>query len=788
MVVIPKALLPQSVAAPVTSIGTTTSVAPVEKRSFVLPAPKVASGKLDAKFDPSWFKTTPPMAAPSAPDDSEAPKMPTDIGQTTASVTAAVDLTSVTNANFIAAVFGNLLNGASAVVCSKSGDPALGGWMPMPAAKVHGCAANMNNYFNCATFMAASDGTYHARKDSAVAFHCLVLDDVGTKVARNGLGGVTPSWVLETSPGNYQVGFILVSPLTIADDVARLQNAAIAAGLCDPGANGMTRWVRLPVGINGKPKYKTSEGKRFQCRLTEWHPEVRYTVDELVVGLKLKMDAAPTGLSVEPHDTASAEVATGNTKSFVPTEMSKLAQLLDAIKPDCGRNEWLHVLMAVHNATGGSDAGLALVDAWSSKGKKYKGPKDVAVQWHSLDGYTGTPIAVGTLIKMAREVGADTDAIMMGEEAFEPCETEVVEADAQAPATTTMPRDARIANPLTRYSLRDSLAELEKQRVEQRLILGELVLLGQATVIYALANTGKTLIVIYLLIDAIRKSLIDPSKLYYINMDDNSSGLVEKVRVFAEYGCHMLADGHKGFAAKVFSAAMQKMIETDTAHGAIIVLDTLKKFVNTMNKDESREFAGVVRRFCLKGGTVIALAHANKNPGPDGKIKYTGTTDIVDDFDCAYTLQTVSQVDATQRVVEFTNIKRRGDVALSAAYSYALERGVSYGELLTSVQELNLDQLEPIKQAAELQSDAPVITAIESCIAEGITSKMKLAMEAAERAKVSNRVAIQVLEKYTGDDQNKHRWKYVVRDRGAKVFELLSRPAEPTAAPGEATL
>jgi hypothetical protein len=586
------------------------------------------------------------------------------------------------------------------------------------------------------------------------------------------------------------VGLILAQPLTNPEEVTRLQDAVIARGLCDPGANGMTRWVRLPVGINDKLKYKDASGKPFQCRLTVWNPEVRYTVDELVAGLNLNM-ANTTGQNVKQSVIVPKLVAIANDRKFAPIELSKVAQLLDAIDPDCGRKEWMDAVMAVHNETGGSDDGFALVDAWSSKGgTKYKGTKDVEVQWRSLDKPSDKPrITIGRLIKMAGQAGADVAAILQGDaEQFEPCETEVIQPGATAVATITTVPNPHIANPLTRYSLRDSLAELEKQRVEQRLILGELVLLGQATVIYALANTGKTVIAIHLILEAIRKKLIDPSNLHYFNMDDNSSGLVEKVRLFAEYGANMLADGHKGFSAKQFSVAMQKMIETNTASGTVVVLDTLKKFVNTMNKDESRAFAGVVRRFCLKGGTVIALSHANKNPGPDGKIKYTGTTDIVEDFDCAYTLQTVPQEDATQRVVEFTNIKRRGDVALSAAYIYALERGVSYSELLTSVRAVNPDQLEPIKLAAELQSDALVIAAIESSIGDGITSKMKLADAAAERAKVSMRSAMQVLEKYTGEDTSKHRWKFVVRDRGAKVFELLERPAEPAATPDDLTL
>lgn len=753
------------------------SVATVAKPKFVLPANLVAS--LVNGDNPAVKSPTSPAPSVSLSRSVE-PKIQVDAGCNRVDGSAE----AVTNAEFIAAIFGSMPEGTSALVCSKPGDPTTGPWVAKPATQVEtACSAHLNNYFNCSSVRAGTDGECKAKKENAESYRCLVLDDVGTKVALAHLRDFKASWVLETSPGNFQVGYILAQPLTSATEVTQLQDMVITGGLCDPGANGMMRWMRLPVGINGKEKYRSASGQPFQCRLEKWRPDARYTVDEIVAGLKLEM--VPVKAPVQ-HVTQDArmvvDVTAAPAKAIDPADVAKLPQLLAAIDPDCSRPEWLHALMAVYHTTGGSDAGFELVDTWSSKGTKYPGTKDLETQWRSFSGSVQRPITIGTLIMMARDAGADVTATAMGSEAFEPCETEVVSAS-ESLATVAALRDASFANPLTKYSLRDSLEELEKQRVEQVLILGDIVLKGQATVIYALANTGKTLILIHLIIEGIKKGLIDPSRLHYINMDDNSSGLVDKVRLAQEYGFHMLADGHKGFQAKEFREAMVKMIETNTARGAIVVLDTLKKFVNTMNKDESRSFARVVRQFSLKGGTVIALSHANKNPGADGKIKYTGTTDIVDDFDCAYTLQTISeQNDTNLKVVEFTNIKRRGDVALSAAYSYAQERGLSYSELLSSVQEMDPDELKPIKHAAEISSDATVIAAIEASIAEGVVTKMKLVDAAAERASVATRRVLKVIEKYTGKDPAAHRWTYTVRDRGANVFELLARPTAPSPA------
>jgi hypothetical protein len=287
------------------------------------------------------------------------------------------------------------------------------------------------------------------------------------------------------------------------------------------------------------------------------------------------------------------------------------------------------------------------------------------------------------------------------------------------------------------------------------------------------------LITLFLIIEAIKQGKINPSKLYYINMDDDSNGLIVKARLAEEYGFQMIADGHRGFEAKEFRIAMEKMVATDTARGVIVILDTLKRFVDTMNKGKSSNFTKFTRQFSLMGGTVIALAHTNKNPGSDGKPVYSGTTDIVDDFDCAYTMSVISEQGSTnQKVVEFSNFKRRGDVALSEAYSYAQESNISYIERLLSVQKVDPDQLEMTKYEAETKTDAEVIIAITSCIKDGINTKMELATIAAERAKVSKRNAIKIIEKYAGNDPAIHLWSYVVREHGAKVFELLNRSIE----------
>lgn len=182
---------------------------------------------------------------------------------------------------------------ARPIVCSKAGDPTAGGWHALAAEDVdRQCPVRANNYFNCSSFMVGESGEVQARKDQFSAFHVLVLDDVGTKVDRAKLAGVTPTWEIETSPGNSQVGFRLTMPIEDQALVKRLQEAVIAAELCDKGAGGSARWMRLPYAINGKAKYQDEADAPFTCRLVTWNPDTDYTVDALADTLGLNLAAA----------------------------------------------------------------------------------------------------------------------------------------------------------------------------------------------------------------------------------------------------------------------------------------------------------------------------------------------------------------------------------------------------------------------------------------------------------------------------------------------------------------
>ncbi len=185
----------------------------------------------------------------------------------------------VANGEFLRRVFGDEKAEPRPLVVSFEGSPNRvppRSWVGTPwQAGTEGEAnlpINANNYFSLATFKPDEAGHIRRQKSRFHALHAFMLDDVGTKVSKERLT-LPPSWLLETSPGNHQAGYLLFQPLSDSIAADRLMNAIVEAGLCDPGAKGPTgRLARLPQAVNGK------HTPPFQCRLVRWSPDLRYSI------------------------------------------------------------------------------------------------------------------------------------------------------------------------------------------------------------------------------------------------------------------------------------------------------------------------------------------------------------------------------------------------------------------------------------------------------------------------------------------------------------------------------
>jgi RecA-family ATPase len=274
------------------------------------------------------------------------------MGENVATIAKRID---ISNEEFLKGVFG--AKWKSTHVCSFKEDPYdldnLGlrhYWAGGHAKdKLRYCLQDFNTYFTISQFALADDGKARRRKDLFNSTYVICFDDVVEKIDPEKLKDLPePSYVLETSAGSSQWGYILEVAETNQNRVDALLGGLVAAGITDsgkdPGMMGVTRYVRLPIGSNTKKKYKSV----FKTKLTTWEPDKTYRLEDL---------ARPFSIDVTNVSTTSTKYVAG-----LPEDIDPIVPLLQQagvfkgkIKPDTYDIEcpW------VGEHTGAADSGAA---------------------------------------------------------------------------------------------------------------------------------------------------------------------------------------------------------------------------------------------------------------------------------------------------------------------------------------------------------------------------------------------------------------------------------------------
>jgi len=138
-------------------------------------------------------------------------------------------------------------------------------------------------YFGISTVKNTSTTTLKRRKQDMCAVYCVVLDDIGTKCE---VPPVSPSWILETSEGNFQYGYMLTTPVDNMQWFELFMAGVGAKGYADKGTLDSTRIMRVPLSKNVK------EGRGgWLSALTLWNPDITYDLPELAE--KFDLDLPP---------------------------------------------------------------------------------------------------------------------------------------------------------------------------------------------------------------------------------------------------------------------------------------------------------------------------------------------------------------------------------------------------------------------------------------------------------------------------------------------------------------
>ncbi|MGO2510052.1 MAG: toprim domain-containing protein [Vibrio hibernica] len=315
-------------------------------------------------------------------------------------------------------------------------------------------------------------------------------------------------------------------------------------------------------------------------------------------------------------------------------------------------------------------------------------------------------------------------------------------------------------------------------------VMDRIALEGQITHLFAQPNSGKTLLTLKMIFNSVQQGRIIGESVFYVNSDDTLRGLTTKAELSAQYGIRMLASGFNNFKNEHLAVLLEQMAERGEAKGKIIILDTLKKFTDLMNKGDSSKFNEIMRTFVAKGGTVIALAHVNKSRDAEGKLIYQGTSDSVDDADCCYTIDVVNvSEDSFQgrkiinKTVLFENFKARGDNVDKLAFTYQKVDGEPYESLLNSVK--TVDEAEAAKAEKQarindlLDKHEDEIQLVFDAIDSGINTTQKI-IEFLMDDGVSRALAQKVLKDHTGNNVTEgHRWFKEKGEKNQRIFKRL---------------
>ena len=154
------------------------------------------------------------------------------------------------------------------------------------------------NVYLCVSAMRKnSRGEFRRRKENFAGGLLLMIDDLGdgagSKWPLSTLDPLQPTALIETSPGNYQAMYFFKELVTDIEEFDALIRAFIQKEFLgnDTGQAGVNRVFRPPAGLNGKAKH-IRDGHLWRVRMTEWNPELRYTVAEIAAAFGLTLAKA----------------------------------------------------------------------------------------------------------------------------------------------------------------------------------------------------------------------------------------------------------------------------------------------------------------------------------------------------------------------------------------------------------------------------------------------------------------------------------------------------------------
>lgn len=322
-------------------------------------------------------------------------------------------------------------------------------------------------------------------------------------------------------------------------------------------------------------------------------------------------------------------------------------------------------------------------------------------------------------------------------------------------------------NILEKFYASQTTDEMMEKIQDADFCFAELIVRSHLQAYVAPANTGKTAFAIYASAEMAKSGY----EVIYINADASASDL-KFYHNHARTNAYTLIspDLSNQSTDDILNLLKEMARSEDDLNNLVIVIDTVKKFVDVIQKSQAKAFFKILRSLTAKGITVICLGHTNKHQDHSGKALYEGTADLRNDVDELYYMEANKQPDGSLKMSVYMD-KCRAEVKNMTFTIRGKDRTVTLDDKFYDVK---------AKKSYEdqLKKDRQLINFIDKSLA--IKGRSTTELEALSKTLGSNftrRQLDKVLKTYSMNE--KPFWLSEPAPKNGLIYSLASKSAVP---------
>lgn len=208
------------------------------------------------------------------------------------------------------------------------------------------------------------------------------------------------------------------------------------------------------------------------------------------------------------------------------------------------------------------------------------------------------------------------------------------------------------ANTSKKLSPRERLSALTVQEDYVAMIGNEawlfpnLIIKNQILVTIAKSGGGKTTINFDFVVPWIIEHT--ESTVYYFDVDSPASDHSRMLEKAKEIGARLqwVNPLTHGKSADELKEILKDFVESgERLDNVVFFFDTMKKFIDMLNKESVKPFFTLLRQLTALGATVVLLGHANKHRDIAGNLVFEGVGDVVSDSDALLFFERITSPD-----------------------------------------------------------------------------------------------------------------------------------------------